>query len=463
MLPASGLLRKRKKKRKMRVWKSLGFIAGGTNVASAMECIDNDSEESGDWRSLPRERVQRYDHEGALQCINRDYLGPAPLFADKQFDNMFRISRSRFQRLMEDFGASPISFYTNQVDAYKRKGISMEAKLLLPLKTMAYGVAPHTFRDYFSMSKTMARACCVQFDVAIIQIYENEYLRAPTKADIKSICSLHKKVHTFDGMFGSLDCSHIYWKNCPVGWHGAFKGKEKKPTIILEAISDYHLFIWHASFGYAGTLNDKSVLNMSPFLTQLTDGQFEEVEKEVVPFKIGDEEFNQIYILVDGIYPKFSRFVHGMKKPITVEECRMTEWQEASRKDIERAFGVLQGKWQCIARPMHQINLEQIGNRVTACIILHNMGVSDRVMDGDPRAVYDPMNSFESPNTTIENPNDLVDFQGPTTHWSTNTVGDMTFGAEIMAARKRWSFLADERNFRRLHVALMKQFQNESS
>jgi hypothetical protein len=97
---------------------------------------------------------------------------------------------------------------------------------------------------------------------------------------------------------------------------------------------------------------------------------------------------------------------------------------------------------------------------VTACIVLHNMGVSDRVMDGDPRAVYDPMNSLESPDTTIDNPNDLIDCQGETTHWSTRSVSQrdsMTFGAEIIAARKRWHFLADQRNFRRLHAALMKE------
>jgi Plant transposon protein len=48
-------------------------------------------------------------------------------------------------------------------------------------------------------------------------------------------------------------------------------------------------------------------------------------------------------------------------------DINYTAWQEGSRKEIERAFGVLKAKWQCLARPMmHQINLEQIGSRVTA-------------------------------------------------------------------------------------------------
>jgi hypothetical protein len=45
---------------------------------------------------------KRYlDHVGALACINRDYLGPNALFG-AEFSAQFRISRARFQRLMED-------------------------------------------------------------------------------------------------------------------------------------------------------------------------------------------------------------------------------------------------------------------------------------------------------------------------------------------------------------------------
>jgi Plant transposon protein len=33
------------------------------------------------------------------------------------------------------------------------------------------------------------------------------------------------------------------------------------------------MFFWHPSHGYAGCLNDINVLNLSPFLEQLVDGQ----------------------------------------------------------------------------------------------------------------------------------------------------------------------------------------------
>jgi hypothetical protein len=121
--------------------------------------------------------------------------------------------------------------------------------------------------------------------------------------------------------------------------------KREKCTILLEAISDYQLWFWHAAFGYAGTLNDLNILNLSPFFNNsLLDGSFSELEKSCTPFSISGEKFKQLYVCVDGIYPKYSRFVRGYKHPLTDRGKKFTEWQEACRKDIERAFGVLQGR-----------------------------------------------------------------------------------------------------------------------
>ena len=75
-------------------------------------------------------------------------------------------------------------------------------------------------------------------------------------------------------MFESLDCMHTYWKNCPKGWQGQYKGKEEMASIVLEGITDYNSWFWHVSYGYAGSLNDLNILNLSPFLESLTNGTF---------------------------------------------------------------------------------------------------------------------------------------------------------------------------------------------
>jgi hypothetical protein len=167
--------------------------------------------------------------------------------------------------------------------------------MLLPIKCLADGVPSHTFIDYFQMSKQYARECCQQFDVAIKTIYSEEYLRLPTVNDLKSILKLHKAVHKVDGLFSSFDCSHTIWKNCPKAWAGLYTGKPGVPSILLESIVDYHMYLWHVSYGYTGNIGDLNVLQQSPLLKRMVDGTFHQLEEEAeaVPFDVGNEEFGR--------------------------------------------------------------------------------------------------------------------------------------------------------------------------
>jgi Plant transposon protein len=63
---------------------------------------------------------------------------------------------------------------------------------------------------------------------------------------------------------------HAVWKIVPLDGRVHSKKREKS-TIVLEAITDYHLWFWPASFGYAGALNDLNIHNLSPFLSSLLD------------------------------------------------------------------------------------------------------------------------------------------------------------------------------------------------
>ncbi|KAL7474858.1 hypothetical protein ACHAW6_000799 [Cyclotella cf. meneghiniana] len=186
--------------------------------------------------------------------------------------------------------------------------------MLLPWKTLAHVVSSHVFMDYFQHSTTFARDCCEQFDLALWKCYANEFLPIPTPYDIKRTAKIHQVVHGVCGMFRSLDCTHTYWKKCAKGWTGSYSRKEHKPSIVLEAIVDHHTF-WHASYGYAGSMNDMNIFNVSPFKDNLMNGVFNLREdlSGVVPYKIGDEEFVKTFILVDAIYCGSSPMLLGVR------------------------------------------------------------------------------------------------------------------------------------------------------
>ena len=51
--------------------------------------------------------------------------------------------------------------------------------------------------------------------------------------------------------------------------------------------------------------------------------------------------------------------------------------QESVRKDVERAFGVLQARFAVVKNPSSLWDKRKIANIMRACIILHNMIVED--------------------------------------------------------------------------------------
>lgn len=121
------------------------------------------------------------------------------------------------------------------------------------------------------------------------------------------------------------------------------------PTIMLEAVASQDLWIWHAFFGVAGSNNDINVLNQSPLFN------------------------NEGYYLGDGIYPEWATIVKSFSHPSDPKRKKFKEMQEATRKDVERAFGVLQSRWAIIRGAARFWQIKIMSDIIYTCIILHNM------------------------------------------------------------------------------------------
>jgi hypothetical protein len=100
-------------------------------------------------------------------------------------------------------------------------------------------------------------------------------------------------------------------------------------------------------------------------MDRLLDGTFHEVEAEaaVVPFMIKEEQFNKVFVLVDGIYPLYSRLVRGIRVPTTGEEKKYTSWQEEGARKDWRGH-----TWQFLDRLILLHDLKDISNRVVSCL-----------------------------------------------------------------------------------------------
>ena len=83
------------------------------------------------------------------------------------------------------------------------------------------------------------------------------------------------------------------------------------------------------------------------------------------------------YWLADGIYPDYRCFVKTFHEPAGDEQKLFAKAQEAVRKDVERAFGVLQARFAIVARPARHWKLDELNSILRCCIIPHNMIVAD--------------------------------------------------------------------------------------
>ncbi|XP_047978853.1 protein ALP1-like [Salvia hispanica] len=184
-----------------------------------------------------------------------------------------------------------------------------------------------------------------------------------------------------------------------MAWRGAYTSGHKgtHPMIVLETVADQWLWIWHAYFGVAGSNNDLNLLNESPLFNDLCAGRASTVE-----FTANHRRYTMGYYLADGIYPRWPVFMKTITCPTTDRRKLFAKKQEAARKDVERAFGVLQLRWAIVKGAARDWHRPLIADIMYACIIIHNMIVED---EGENVTLWsdDPLASTSS-SYTVTNP-----------------------------------------------------------
>ncbi|GJV08243.1 ALP1-like protein isoform X1 [Tanacetum coccineum] len=97
-------------------------------------------------------------------------------------------------------------------------------------------------------------------------------------------------------------------------------------------------------FGLADANNYINVLDNSPLFDDLLDDK-----APVAPFVVNGVGFEKGYYLADGINPQWATFVKSFTVENDAKHSYFKKHQESARKDIERAFVVLQGQDQKMA------------------------------------------------------------------------------------------------------------------
>ncbi|GJX49060.1 gypsy type transposase [Tanacetum coccineum] len=180
-----------------------------------------------------------------------------------------------------------------------------------------------------------------------------------------------------------------------LSWQGQYgRGDKKYPTIMLEAVASQDLWIWHAFYGMAGANNDINVLDNSSLFDDLLDDL-----AHVVPYVVNGVEYRNGYYLADGIYPEWASFVKSFTVATDPKHTYFKQRQESAQKDVERAFGVLQGRWGLIQQPARAYEVNTLRRIIYVDIIMHNMILEDQNM-----SVVDFKHVYSNPASCTDSP-----------------------------------------------------------
>ncbi|KAL9667178.1 hypothetical protein QQ045_001527 [Rhodiola kirilowii] len=313
-------------------------------------CREVESEGSSRRRggSVINRRVIYRDREEGHAKLYRDYFSDYPTYPESMFRRRFRMRRSLFLRIQEAISTHD-DYFTQREDATGVRGLSPLQKITAAIRMLAYGTAADAVNDYIRIGESTTIESLRRFVRAIVEIFGCEYMRRPNNEDVARLLTVAEN-RGFPGMLGSIDCMHWKWKNCPTAWQGMY--------------------------------------------TELAEGRGPEVS-----YTINGHEYNIGYYLADGIYPSWPTFVKTIPSPQGNKRKYFAASQEFARKDVERAFGVLQSRFAIIRGPSRFWDVDTMKYIMFTCIIMHNMIVEDERDLHTPEYNYDAVG--ESVNVSL--------------------------------------------------------------
>ncbi|XP_062176021.1 uncharacterized protein LOC133881074 [Alnus glutinosa] len=211
--------------------------------------------------------------------------------------------RDLFMRI-HDAIISHDRYFVQRRNAAKKLGHSSLQKMTIAIRMLAYGVTTDFMNEYLRIGERTAMDSFIWFVKAVVSIFSAEYLRSPNPEDIARLLAIGES-RGFPGMLGSINCMHWKWKNCPNAWRGSH--------------------------------NDINVLERSNVFANLAEGRAPPVN-----YSVNGHDYTIRYYLADGIYPSWATFVKTIHAPQGNKRKNFAAAQESARKDVERAFGVLQ-------------------------------------------------------------------------------------------------------------------------
>ena len=233
----------------------------------------------------------------------------------------------------------------------------VQERIAMSLHRLGSGDGLQTIGDLYGVHKSTLSIIVREFCRAVRKYLQPVFVQTPSESQFRVLASKFEQLHGIPYIIGAIDGSHILVLAPIIGGEDYYCRKSFH-SAILQGIVGPDCMFWDYEFGWAGSLHDWAVFQVTKIGRACIEGKFQ-------PYKlIGDAA----YPVRPWMYCPFK----GGKTTLSGKEANWNFIQSSTRMCVERAFGILKGRWRLIMK-RSEVPLRNMPDIVATCIVLHNI------------------------------------------------------------------------------------------
>jgi hypothetical protein len=332
------------------------------------------------------------------QLINSPDVGDPSSRNGKKFRTRFRTPFPLFEELLVPMCIQYNVFKIQRQNA----GIPVKFRVLIGLRYLARAHDSDTMEELSGVKRPTCHTIFHQFLDGMVEHFFDMFVTIPKGDKLKKVMEVYKMLG-FNGCFGSIDCTHIFWKRCPKKWTNYCTGKEKCTTLSFQVAVDHDKRIIMCSGAFFGAANDKLIVKEVRETRALLGGSMKDIL-----FSLYDASGNIItvkgaYLITDAGFLQVGAFMDPRIHSWSSDDVRWAEFLESIRKDVECLFGILKNRFRFLWGYNESKSYETIEKAFKTCCILHNM-----ILDFD-RGYHEAMKAWENVDWSTIDPDVITD------------------------------------------------------
>ncbi|XP_053407684.1 LOW QUALITY PROTEIN: uncharacterized protein LOC123548132 [Mercenaria mercenaria] len=233
--------------------------------------------------------------------------------------------------------------------------IPLEDRVLMMLWFMASLDKYSALADIFGVSESTASSAIRNLLKFTQEQLVDRVITWPSNDELQEIQDMYEELKNFPGVVGMIDGSHIKIKRPSVRGIDYYNCNNQY-SVVLQAVVREDMRFIDVFTGYPGKVYDARVFRESPL------------------YQTGQERCGNGHILGDSAYPNISWLLTPFRDNgrLTEAQKRYNNVHAAIRSTVERAFGLLKGRFTRLQR-IDQRNIETIVQTVLTACVLHNI------------------------------------------------------------------------------------------